>query len=128
MRKKNIFLLFPWKLETRISSNQYHKVNSFLSLNENQFKEGYNNNPLLDAFTMFTPSQSGNSSIIANQGEFNNPLISESDLTTGTYHPKIINSICRFEGIDRCFCRNCNMKGDKWFMMKHPCNNINNNK
>jgi hypothetical protein len=112
--------------ETRISSNKYHKVNSFLSLNENHFKEGYSNTPLSNAFTVLTPSQSGNSSIIANQGEFNNPLISESDLTTGTYDPKIINSICRFEGTDRWFCRNCNMKGDKWFMMKHPCNNNNN--
>jgi hypothetical protein len=31
--------------ETRISSNKYHKVNSFLSLNENHFKEGYSNTP-----------------------------------------------------------------------------------
>jgi hypothetical protein len=113
--------------ETRISSNKYHKVNSFLSLNENHFKEGYSNTPLSNAFTVLTPSQSGNSSIIVNQGEFNNPLISEPDLTTGTYDPKIINSICRFEGTDCWFCRNCNMKGDKWFMMKHPCNNNNNN-
>jgi hypothetical protein len=26
------------------------------------------------------------------------------------------------------FVKKCAMKGDKGFMMKHPCNNINNNK
>ena len=58
---------------------------------------------------------------------FNNPLISASDLNTGSYDRKIINNIYRFEGNDHWFCKNCAMKGDKWFMMKHPCNNINNN-
>ena len=75
---------------------------------------------------MLTPSHASSSSIILKQGEFNNPLISESDLTTSTYDPKIINSMHRFEGTDRWFCKNCAMKGDKWFMMKHPCNNNNN--
>ena len=79
------------------------------------------------------PSQfTRNSLIVVNQEEkkegFNNPLISASDLNTGSYDPKIINNIYRFEGNDHWFCKNCAMKGDKWFMMKHPCNNINNNK
>ena len=61
--------------------------------------------------------------------EFNNPLISVSDLHTGyDYDPKIINNVYRFEGKDHWFCKNCAMKGDKWFMMKHPCNDNNNNK
>ena len=66
------------------------------------------------------------------QKGFNKPLISASDLNTGSYVPKIINNIYRFEGNDHWFCKNCAMKGDKWFMMKHPCtisitiNNFNN--
>jgi len=57
---------------------------------------------------------------------FTNPLISESDLLADQdydYDPEIINNIGRFEWSDRWFCNNCTMKGDKWFMMKHPCNN-----
>ena len=58
--------------------------------------------------------------------KFNNPLISVSDLDIGyDYQPEIINNIDRFR-TDRWFCRNCTFKGDKWFMMKHPCNNNNN--
>jgi len=64
-------------------------------------------------------------------GFFTNPLISESDLLLANdnydFDPNIINNIDRFEGTDRWFCKNCNIKGDKWFMMKHPCNNNNNN-
>ena len=58
---------------------------------------------------------------------FNNPLISESDLATGNYDPKIINNIDRIKETDRWFCNNCTMKDDKWFMMKHPCKNNKNN-
>jgi hypothetical protein len=64
-------------------------------------------------------------------GLFTNPLISESDLLADedyNYNPKIINNVYRFEGKDHWFCKNCAMKGDKWFMMKHPCNDNNNNK
>ncbi|MGI9010636.1 MAG: hypothetical protein ACR2F1_05565 [Nitrososphaeraceae archaeon] len=57
---------------------------------------------------------------------FNNPLISKSDLAIGNYDPKIINSINRIKGTDRWFCKNCTMKEDKWFMMKHHCKNNNN--
>jgi hypothetical protein len=63
-------------------------------------------------------------------GLFTNPLISESDLLSDEdydYDPEIINNITRNHGSDRWFCNNCTMRGDKWFMMKHPCkNNINN--
>ena len=56
--------------------------------------------------------------------KFNNPLISESDLSIGgPYDPEIINNIKRIEGRDRWFCFNCDQKQDKWFMMKHLCNN-----
>jgi hypothetical protein len=61
--------------------------------------------------------------------KFNNQLISESDLSIdGPYDPEIINNINRlYPNSDRWFCNNCTMRGDKWFMMKHPCkNNINN--
>jgi hypothetical protein len=62
-------------------------------------------------------------------GLFINPLISESDLLLANdnydYDPNIINNIYRFEGTDRWFCNNCTIKGDKWFMMKHPCKNTN---
>ena len=116
-------------IDNSISSNHYQKVNSFLSLNENHFKEGYSNTPLSNMFTVLTPSHSSRSSIIHKPGEFNNPLISESDLLLEDYpyDPKIINNIYRFEGNDHWFCKSCAMKGDKWFMMKHPCNNNNNN-
>ncbi|HSF50155.1 MAG TPA: AAA family ATPase, partial [Nitrososphaeraceae archaeon] len=54
---------------------------------------------------------------------YNNPLISEADLDNGDYYPEIINNISKYEGSDYWFCYNCKWKGDKWFMMKHPCNN-----
>ena len=62
--------------------------------------------------------------------EFDNSLISKFNLETGgyDYNPLIINNIDRFRGTDRWFCKNCPSRGDKWFMMKHPCyknNNIN---
>ena len=77
--------------------------------------------------TTLKPSQQSNLSKIKT-GLFTNPLISESDLLLEDYpyNPKIINNIYRFEGNDHWFCKNCAMKGDKWFMMKHPCNNNNN--
>ena len=54
--------------------------------------------------------------------KFNNSLISVSDMETGyDYQPEIINNIDRFEGTDHWFCKNCTLKQDKWFMMKHPC-------
>ena len=121
-RKKNK------NIENSISSNQHQEVKPLILINENYNIKDNSNIPPSDAFTVLTPSHASSSSIILKQGEFNNPLISESDLTTSTYDPKIINSIHRFEGTDRWFCKNCAMKGDKWFMMKHPCNNNNNNK
>ena len=79
--------------------------------------------------TTLKPLQQSNLSKIKT-GLFTNPLISESDLLLEDYpyDPKIINNIYRFEGNDHWFCKNCAMRGDKWFMMKHSCNNINNNK
>lgn len=59
---------------------------------------------------------------------YDNPLIAESDLIGYNYDPKIINAIYRFEGTDRWVCNHCTMRGDKWFMMKHPCNNKKDNK
>lgn len=53
--------------------------------------------------------------------EYNNSLITVADLATGSYDPQIIHNIDRFKGTDRWFCNNCTMRGDKWFMMKHPC-------
>jgi hypothetical protein len=52
---------------------------------------------------------------------YDNPLITESDLAGYNYDPKIINAIYRFEGTDRWGCNHCPLRGDKWFMMKHPC-------
>ena len=79
--------------------------------------------------TTLKPLQQSNLSKIKT-GLFTNPLISESDLLLEDYpyDPKIINNIYRFEGNDHWLCKNCAMKGDKWFMMKHHCNTINNNK
>jgi hypothetical protein len=64
---------------------------------------------------------------------FNNPLISESDLTDPNgfqYDPEIINNIDRFGNSDRWYCKknNCTVKGDKWLLMRHNCkyNNIKN--
>ena len=59
-------------------------------------------------------------------------MISEPDLLLANdnydYDPNIINNKDRFEGTDRWFCKNCKIKGDKWFMLKHLCNNNNNDK
>ena len=109
--------------ESRNSSTNY-QINSIL-VNEDQNIEEFRNSssPISNAFTVLTPSHSNGSSIIVKQEEFNNPLISESDLTTGTYDPIIINSIYRFKGTDRWSCKNCTMNDDKWGMMKHPCKN-----
>lgn len=46
--------------------------------------------------------------------------ISEDDLATGEYDPRVIDSIYR-KYSDIWGCKYCNWKGDKWFMMKHPC-------
>ena len=43
-----------------LAAIKYHKVNSFLSVNENHYIEEFRNSntPLSDAFTVLTPSQS----------------------------------------------------------------------
>ena len=84
----------------------------------------YPSSQLPDNLLTLTPSKQSILSKIKT-GFFTNPLISESDLLLEDYpyDPKIINNIYRFEGNDHWFCKNCNIKGDKWFMMKHPCNN-----
>ena len=80
--------------------------------------------PSTDAFTPFTPSHSDDN--INKKLLFNNPLISESNLTIGApFDPEIINNITRYERSDRWFCNNCTMKDDKWGMMKHPCRKYN---
>jgi hypothetical protein len=66
-------------------------------------------------------------SIILDQ-RFNNPLIIASDLSKGTYDPQVINSIYRIKETDLWLCKNCKMRGDKWFMMKHPCQGNKNKK
>ncbi len=63
------------------------------------------------------PSQQSN-----NKKLFNNPLISESNLSTGNYNPQVINNIDRVHpNSDRWFCNNCTFRDDKWGMMKHLC-------
>ena len=55
---------------------------------------------------------------------FNNTLISEQDLKDPygyQYDPEIINNIEKFDNSDRWFCYKCNIKDDKWGMMKHIC-------
>ena len=55
---------------------------------------------------------------------FNNPLISEADLTDPNgfqYDPEIINNIDRFGNSDRWFCDKCTLRDDKFGMMQHPC-------
>ena len=110
--------------ERSINRSANYQIDSVL-VNENQNIEEFRNSatPLSDAFTVLTPSHSIE--------EFNNPLISEDDFEVGyNYYPEIINNIDRYEHSDHWFCKNkdCELKGDKWFMMKHPCNknNINN--
>ncbi|MGD1838333.1 MAG: hypothetical protein ACPKPY_09805 [Nitrososphaeraceae archaeon] len=58
-----------------------------------------------------------------NKRLFKNPLISDDDLLNGDYdyEPEIINNIYRNRGKDIWFCENCDMKNDKWGLMKHPC-------
>ena len=104
---------------SNISAN--YQIDSVL-VNEDQNIEEFRNSatPLSDAFTVLTPSHSIE--------EFNNPLISEDDFEVGyNYYPEIINNIDRYEHSDHWYCKNkdCKLKGDKWFMMKHPCNKNN---
>jgi hypothetical protein len=110
-----------FELNESSNSSINYQIDS-ISVNEDQNIEEFRNNsaPLSDAFTVLTPSHLNE--------EFNNPLILESDLATGIYDSKIINNLDKFKGTDCWFCKNCYIKGDKWFMMKHPCNNNNNNK
>ena len=59
-------------------------------------------------------------------GLFTNQLISVSDLLADEdydYDPGIINNITRNHGSDRWYCmfKKCNVTGDKWLLMKHPC-------
>ena len=129
-----------------LTSNAEEKIqknhDSKLKTNENNVEKTNTYSPELsylsypspesqDSLITLTPSQQFILSKIK-AGFFTNPLISEPDLLLANdnydYDPNIINNIDRFEGTDRWYCKNCNIKGDKWFMMKHPCNNINNNK
>ena len=81
------------------------------------------------AFTALMPSQQQSMESKIQAGLFTNSLISISDLLTGNYDPEIINNIDRVHpNSDHWFCYNCTMRGDKWFMMKHPCKNNKNNK
>jgi hypothetical protein len=55
-------------------------------------------------------------------GLFTNPLISESDLSTGSYKSEVINNIDRVHpNSDRWCCYNCTLRDDKWGMMRHLC-------
>ena len=69
-----------------------------------------------DILSKLTPSQQFILSKIEARF-FINPLISESDLLLAKdnydFDPNIINNIDRFEGTERWFCKNCNIKGDK---------------
>lgn len=63
---------------------------------------------------------------------FNNPLISEEDLKSPDgfqYDPEIINNIDRFGNSDTWYCKKngCNIRGDKWNLMRHNCRYKNNN-
>ena len=102
------------KTKTGITKDDDQKVIVVEQLSNNIYP------PTSDAFTPFTHSPSSNNDL--KKLLFNNPLISQSDLSIGgSYDPEIINNIDRFEGSDRWFCKNCKTRGDKWFMMKHPC-------
>jgi hypothetical protein len=73
-------------------------------------------------FTTLMPLQQQSMESKIQAGLFTNPLISESDLLTGNYDPEIINNIDRVHlNSDRWFCYNCNLRDDKWGMMKHFC-------
>jgi hypothetical protein len=56
---------------------------------------------------------------------FKNPLISEQDLKDPNgyqYDPEIINNITKSSQYsDHWFCYNCDIKDDKWGIMKHIC-------
>jgi hypothetical protein len=111
-------------LELKTDENNVKKTNthsqkvSYLSYPSSQAQ---------DNLIILTPSQQSNLSKIK-IGLFTNPLISEADLLLEDYDydSNIIHNVYRLEGKDQWFCKNCVMKGDKWFMMKHPCNNNNN--
>lgn len=56
----------------------------------------------------------------------NNPLISEEDLQSPDgykYDLETINNIDRFGNSDTWYCKKnrCNVRGDKWTLMKHDC-------
>lgn len=73
-------------------------------------------------------SRNGKSSLL-----FNNPLISEQDLKDPygyQYDPEVINNIDRFGNSDTWYCKknDCNVRGDRWLLMKHNCKYKNNNK
>jgi hypothetical protein len=92
-------------------------ADSSILVNDNPQKEGGSSTPLSYAFTALTHSHSETKEL-----EFNNPLISKSDLATGNYNPKIINNINKlYPNSDRWFCTNCTFIDDKWGMMKHLC-------
>ncbi len=87
----------------------------------NNIQSDSNDPPLSSTFTVLMSSQQPRESKIQ-AGLFTNPLISESELLTGTYDPEIINNIDRVHpNSDRWFCYNCTLRDDKWGMMKHLC-------
>ncbi|MGE5705528.1 MAG: hypothetical protein ACM3XP_02265 [Nitrososphaerales archaeon] len=59
------------------------------------------------------------------EGLYHNKYILTDDLLLDPfdydYDVEIINNISRPAKSDWWYCYNCTWKGDKWFMMKHPC-------
>jgi len=103
---------------SHIAENGDSRNNTANVDNDIQSKSNSSIKYLSDIPTLFPISYQYNKKL------FNNPLISVSDLSIcegHNYDPEIINNIDRFEGTDSWFCNNCNTKGDKWFLMRHPC-------
>jgi hypothetical protein len=122
--------------EEKIQENHDSKLkideNNFKKINTHSQEVSYLSYPSpesKDTSTTLPPSQHYILSKIK-AGFFTNSLISEPDLLLGNdnydFDPNIINNIDRIKGTDRWFCKNCTIKEDKWFMMKHPCKNNNN--
>jgi hypothetical protein len=87
----------------------------------NNIQSDSNDPPLSSTFIALMPLQQSMESKIQ-AGLFTNPLISESDLSSGSYNSEVINNIDRVHpNSDRWFCYNCTLRDDKWGMMKHLC-------
>ncbi len=112
-------------LETTLTTEQAVSNSETITITiQDEHEKNVNNSENEIALRTLTTSQQYMLSKIK-AGLFTNHLISESDLLIEdyNYNHEIINDIDRVKGTDGWFCIKCTMKGDKWFMMKHPCKN-----